>query len=209
MARIVAHFRPLSARRLLILGLGAWLLGLSAVAEAQTSYTGKLLVASEDMPDSRFAETVIYICRHDENGAFGLILNRPAGEMTLAKVMESLKLGNPGDAKGSIEVRQGGPVELGNVYVLHSDDFTSKGTICHADGVAVSSSPDVLQALADGHGPKHAVMILGYAGWEPDQLDDEIAQGGWDVVTADPKILFETPTDTVWRRARERRSLDL
>jgi putative transcriptional regulator len=208
MALIVAHFRPLSARRLLILGLGAWLLGLSPVAQAQTSYTGKLLVASEDMPDSRFAETVIYICRHDEDGAFGLVLNQPAGEMTLAKVMESLKLGNPGATK-MIEVRQGGPVEVGNVYVLHSDDFSSKGTICRADGAAVSSSPDVLQALAAGHGPKHAIMVLGYAGWEPDQLDDEIAEGGWDVVPADPKILFEVQADEIWRRARERRSLDL
>lgn len=179
------------------------------VSTAETSYIGKLLVASPDMPDLRFAEAVIYICRHDDNGTFGLVLNRPTGSMPLANLMDSLKLDGSRDAHGSIEVRRGGPVDTGNVYVLHSDDFASKGAICQDGGAAVSSSPDVVQALAGGRGPARAVLLLGYAGWEPDQLEGEIAQGGWDVVAADAKFLFDTRPEDMWRRARERRSLDL
>lgn len=184
-------------------------LSLSPVAAAQTSHVGKLVVASADMPDSRFAEAVIFVCRHDDNGTFGLVLNRPAGTMALAELMDTLKLDRAAEAKGSIEVRRGGPVEPGTVYVLHSDDFASKGAICHDGGAAVSSSPDVLEALASERGPHNALLVLGYAGWEPGQLDDEIKQGGWDVVSSDANFLFDTRPEDMWRRARARRSLDL
>jgi putative transcriptional regulator len=196
-------------RRLLVLALVCAAASVPTVSTAETPSAGKLLVASPDMPDPRFAEAVIYICRHDDNGTFGLVLNRPTGSMPLAKLMDSLKLDGGRDATGAIEVRRGGPVEVGAVHVLHSDDFASKGAICQNGGATVSSSPDVLQALAAGRGPAHALLLLGYAGWEPDQLDDEISQGGWDVVPADASFLFDTPPEEMWRRARERRSLDL
>lgn len=208
-SRLVDLLMEFCVRRLSILVVASAALAFSTVAEAQTSYGGKLLVASPDMPDSRFAEAVIYVCRHDDGGTFGLVLNRPSGSMPLAKLMASLGMDRAAEAQGSIEVRRGGPVDVGTVYLLHSADFSSKGEICRSAEASVSSSPDVLQALASGGGPVRTMLFLGYAGWEPDQLEDEIAHGGWDVVSADAKFVFDTAAEDMWRRARERRSLDL
>lgn len=161
------------------------------------------------MPDPRFAETVIYICRHDANGAFGVVLNRHLGLMPLAKLFESFGLKRAQEAKGSLEVRRGGPVEVSRAYILHTDDMDSALPVCQGDGVAVSGGTDVVQAIGEGRGPEQSVLFLGYSGWGPGQLDGEVAQGGWDIVPADRETLFDTDLDTLWRRARERRGLDL
>ena len=187
----------------------AWSWDVTSAADSQSTLAGYLLVASPDMPDPRFAETVVYMCRHDAEGAFGLVLNRPAGDMALSRVLESFKVEKAEEAQGMIEVRRGGPVEGNRGYVMHSDDFKANGSICRDDGVAVSASIDVLRAMAAGQGPERAILFLGYAGWAPGQLDDEVAQDGWVVVPSDAKMLLDRDVTGLWRRAMTRRGIDL
>ena len=187
----------------------AWSWDVTSAADSQSTLAGYLLVASPDMPDPRFAETVVYMCRHDAEGAFGLVLNRPAGDMALSRVLESFKVEKAEEAQGMIEVRRGGPVEGNRGYVMHSDDFKAHGSICRDDGVAVSASIDVLRAMAAGQGPERAILFLGYAGWAPGQLDDEVAQDGWVVVPSDAKMLLDRDVTGLWRRAMTRRGIDL
>ncbi len=137
-------------------------------------------------------------------GGFGF-----PGDMALSRVLESFKVEKAEEAQGTIEVRRGGPVEGNRGYLMHSDDFNAHGAICRDDGVAVSASTDVLRAMAAGRGPERAILFLGYAGWAPGQLDEEVAQGGWVVVQSDAGMLLDRDVTGLWRRAMMRRGIDL
>ena len=186
----------------------AWIMSPASATEGR-SLAGKLVVASEGMADPRFAQTVIFICRHDSDGAFGLVLNQPLGEMKLAQALKSFHVDTAQNAKGTIEVRHGGPVEGDHGYVLHSDEFTAHGAVCREHGAAVSASLDVLKALGAGKGPKRAILFLGYAGWGPGQLDAEVERKDWVVVPADAKSVFDPDLDGMWKRDMNRRGVDL
>jgi putative transcriptional regulator len=161
------------------------------------------------MGDPRFAGSVIYVCIDEEKGAFGLVLNKPAGDMTLDKVLEIFKLKIPVTAPDKVEVRLGGPVEQDRGYIVHSDDFTSRGALCHDNGIEVTASRDVLEAMAAGRGPGRTVLFIGYAGWGPGQLASEISDGDWEAVPADPRLVLEGDLSTLWSRAMKRRGTDL
>jgi putative transcriptional regulator len=188
--------------------LSALLLAASHSAHAG-DHTGQLLVATPEMGDPRFAGAVIYVCIDEEKGAFGLVLNKPAGDMTLDKVMELFKLKIPVSAPDKVEVRLGGPVEQDRGYLVHSDDFTSRGALCHENGIEVTASRDVLEAMAAGKGPGRTVLFIGYAGWGPGQLASEISDGDWEAVPADPRLVLEGDLSTLWSRAMKRRGTDL
>ncbi len=178
-------------------------------APAKTSLAGKLLVASKRMRDPNFAETVIYVCRHDASGAFGLMLNRAAGELKLADVLRSFRIEPGAGTAGVLALRRGGPVQPDAGFILHSSDFRAGTSLCRNGGLAVSSGREVLDAFAAGKRPQNSVLFLGYSGWGAGQLEQELGRKDWITVPADAAIVFGPETKTMWRRALLRRGIDL
>ena len=173
-----------------------------------TFHKGKLLVASPDILDPRFTKTVIYICRHNYSGAFGLVLNRPAGKIELSKLMNSLGVKNT-DIKGEVQIRLGGPVDVELGFLMYPDEAFKDEQICNSHGVAVTNSEKVMKSLGSADGPKKAVLFFGYTGWGPGQLESEIARKDWVTVPTDQSILFDRDFKGVWKRARTKYGIEL
>ncbi len=172
------------------------------------STTGQLLVAARSMPDSRFARTVIYMVRHDESGAMGLVINRPMGEVPFDSLLEGLGI-DADHAEGTIRVHYGGPVEYGQGFVLHSPEYTVEGTLVVDDGLALTSKADIVRDIAAGAGPRQSLVAFGYAGSAPGQLDSEMARDDWIAVPADAALVFDDEYHDKWRRALALRGVDL
>lgn len=172
------------------------------------SLSGRLLVALPTLSDPRFTRTVIYMVKHDGRGATGLILNRPLGDVPIAVLLKQTGLPDAG-AAGSVKLHVGGPVEPTRISVLHSDDYQGPETILLAGGLALTSQPDILRAIAAGKGPRRAHFNVGFAGWGPGQLEGEIAGGYWVTVPSDDAILFDGAYETKWDRAMAKRRIDL
>ncbi|MEI7608675.1 MAG: YqgE/AlgH family protein [Rhodospirillaceae bacterium] len=162
--------------------------------------TGQLLIAMPAMPDARFQRTVVYVCAHNAEGAMGLVINRLFGSITFASLLEQLDI-QPSKPTEDYRVHYGGPVESGRGLVLHSTDFVREGTMMVDDEVALTATIDILRAIADGRGPKHSLLALGYAGWGPGQLDAEMQANGWLTVDSDQALMFDADLDTKWERA--------
>jgi putative transcriptional regulator len=162
--------------------------------------TGKLLVAHPDMGDPRFRRTVVFMARHDENGAFGLVVNRFLGRAKLARILEEMGA-DPEDIEGEIRIHYGGPVEPKRGAVLHSTDYEPHPLIVVNKKYAVTMSAEILKAMARGEGPERSLLVLGYAGWAKGQLEGELKKGGWVVAPADEGILFDEDYETKWERA--------
>jgi putative transcriptional regulator len=177
-------------------------------AEEERFLTGQLLVATPEMPDPRFAETVLYMIKHDEHGAVGLVVNRPVAKGPIADVLKSLGVETEG-AGGEITLHYGGPVEPGKGFILHSDDYVLDSTTKIKDGIAVTTDPELLRALSLGKGPRRTLLALGYAGWAPGQLEAEIKANGWFSIPADAELIFGADAEKKWERAMERRRIKL
>ncbi|MDE0379156.1 MAG: YqgE/AlgH family protein [Rhodospirillales bacterium] len=198
-------------RLLQALGLIAFLAagaatGAIAGAAQAASLAGKVLVAHEGMPDPRFEETVIYLVNHDETGAFGLVVNKPRAAGPIATLLDQLGIdaGEYGDGvQGSVILHYGGPVEPERGFVLHSADYDVDGTRQLTRGVALTDSPEVLVDIGLGRGPRRSLVIFGYSGWGPLQLEGELARGDWKVVDADADLVLGTDHEDKWRRALE------
>lgn len=162
--------------------------------------TGQLLVATPRMGDPRFSHTVIYVIAHDRDGAMGVVVNRMIGEGPLKNLLEVFGV-DAGRAQGSARLHYGGPVEQGRGLVLHSADYKGPSTTVVDDGVALSTGLDVLNALAADQGPKLRLLIIGYAGWAPGQLEGEIARDDWRTAPAEESLIFGDDVGTVWERA--------
>jgi putative transcriptional regulator len=165
----------------------------------------QFLIAMPGMKDERFARSVIYLCAHSEEGAMGLIVNQPQ-EMffpdllvQLGVIDESQAIRLPQKMQDFL-VRNGGPVDRSRGFVLHSDDFTVESTMVVSGEVCLTATVDILRAITDGDGPRHALMALGYAGWGAGQLEHEIADNGWLTCPASLDLLFNTPIDRVYER---------
>ena len=172
--------------------------------------TGQLLVATPDMGDPRFAETVIYMVSHDADGAMGLVVNRVLGTGPLGLLLETLEIDIEADPDlGEVRLLFGGPVEPERGFVLHSDDFEGESTRIVANGIAVSFGTDALAAMAQGAGPRRSLVLLGYAGWGPGQLESELARADWLVVPAEKALVFSDDPASVWERARESYGIEL
>lgn len=163
--------------------------------------TGQLLVAMPGMGDPRFAHAVIFIADHSDKGAMGLIVNKPATDVSVSDVLDSIDAGtDPADCE--LPVHMGGPVETGRGFVLHSDEYQSTmQTMRMGEGFAVTATQDILDDIAAGQGPARAMLMLGYAGWGPDQLESEIAQNGWLTCAATRETVFELPNEEKWSAA--------
>jgi len=172
------------------------------------SLAGRLLVATEALRDPRFARTVIYMVRHTEGGALGLVVNIPMGDAPFERALEPFGLEVP-PGSGKVRVYYGGPVESQRGFVLHTPDWKGEGTLVIDAHFALSEDPKVLQAMAQGGGPRRALFCLGYAGWAPGQLDAELGRGSWGIAPADEKLVFDEDPKTKWIEATARRLLDL
>lgn len=169
--------------------------------------TGMLLVAMPSMTDPRFARSVIYLCAHSPDGAMGLVVNQLAGNITFPTVIGQLGI-VAGEAGADTPVHVGGPVETSRGFVLHSADYVQESTLVIDERFALTATIDVLRAIAEGNGPSHRVLALGYAGWSAGQLDQEIQDNGWLVAPADPEIVFGRDNDGKWRRALRKIGVD-
>ncbi|PWC32338.1 YqgE/AlgH family protein [Azospirillum sp. TSO35-2] len=164
------------------------------------SLTGQLLIAMPGMEDPRFQRTVIYVCAHNEDGAMGLVVNRLFGSITFEDLLEQLDMNIPQPAN-NLPVHYGGPVESGRGFVLHSTDYVRDGTLVVNDDVALTATIDILRAISEDRGPRRNLLLLGYAGWGPGQLDAEFQANGWLNVPCDEQLLFDTDLDAKWERA--------
>lgn len=170
--------------------------------------TGKLLVAMPGMGDPRFAHAVIFVADHSDKGAMGLIVNKPAADMALSDVLDQIETPTAA-ARRDLVVHIGGPVETGRGFVLHSDEYRSAmQTMKVAGGFALTATLDVLEDIAAGKGPAQAQLMLGYAGWGPDQLEGEIAQNGWLTCDATLEMVFDLPDEDKWVAALRSLGID-
>lgn len=176
---------------------------------------GQLLVAMPSMPDERFARTVIYMCAHSEEGAMGIVINKRSKSLTFPELLVQLKVIDqkaairlPPEVEG-VQVLRGGPMESGRGFVLHSDDFNSgDSTVAIDKGVCLTATLDILRAIADGVGPHHAALALGYASWGPGQLESELLHNGWLTGPADPALIFDPAHDDKYNRALRAMGVD-
>ena len=169
----------------------------------QIDLTGKLLIAMPGMGDPRFAHAVIYICAHSEDGAMGLMINKPTDDLRLRDLLEQLSIKSTPDTR-DIKVHFGGPVEHGRGFVLHDYGYHSSiSTLDVNEDFAMTATLDILEDLAEGRGPGKALMALGYAGWGPGQLEAEISENGWLTCEADHDLVFQTSDTQKWEKALE------
>jgi len=169
---------------------------------------GKILIAMPSMLDPRFEHSVILLCSHSEQGAMGLIVNKPNRDIKLSDVLDQLEIPGASDAQ-EMTVHFGGPVETGRGFVLHTDDYTSSlHTLSVPGGFGMTATLDILEEIAQGAGPKHAIMTLGYAGWGPGQLEKEIGQNAWLTGDASPNLVFQVPGPQMWAAALESLGID-
>ncbi|HET9146856.1 MAG TPA: YqgE/AlgH family protein [Acetobacteraceae bacterium] len=169
--------------------------------------TGQLLIAMPSMLDSRFTQTVVYVCAYSEEGAMGIVLNRPLARPRFSELIKKFGISATPPAR-QIRLCAGGPVDHGRGFVLHTSDWETDGTLRIDEERALTSSLDVLKVVAEGGGPRECVLALGYAGWEPGQLDLEIHQNTWLTAPADDAILFDSGYETKWRRALAKLGID-
>ncbi|MEL6915300.1 MAG: YqgE/AlgH family protein [Pseudomonadota bacterium] len=158
-----------------------------------TDLTGQLLIAMPGMSDPRFDRAVIFMCAHSDDGAMGLIVNKPAEDVRFSDLLEQLEIPDD-DAGRDIRVLFGGPVEHGRGFVLHSADYVANDSTLQVDGVegtiGMTATLDILEDIARGEGPEASVLALGYAGWGPGQIEGEIAANGWLTCPATSDFVF-------------------
>ncbi|MBY0431495.1 MAG: YqgE/AlgH family protein [Rhodospirillales bacterium] len=161
---------------------------------------GQMLIAMPTMRDPRFVRTVIYICAHTAEGAMGLVVNRRLEALTFPDLLDQLGI-EPTTYCDPIRIHFGGPVEAGRGFVLHSTDYIQDTTMMVDENVALTATVDVLKAIAEGRGPRHSMLALGYAGWSPGQLDSEIRENVWLVGNADDNLLYGENIERKWEQA--------
>jgi putative transcriptional regulator len=170
--------------------------------------TNQFLIAMPAMTDANFAQTVTFIWEHNEDGALGIVINRPL-QMRLADVFEQLKMPANTSPLGHQPVMQGGPVQTDRGFVVHYAGGKWEHTRQVSSRIQVTTSPDILNAMAQGTGPETALVALGYAGWSAGQLENELIQNAWLTVPCDERILFDTPYDQRWHAAGRLLGIDL
>lgn len=169
---------------------------------------GKMLIAMPTIGDPRFEKTLIYLCAHGDEGAMGIVVNKPSPSIRFPELLSQLKIkeeASPfgeGGSASSLPVLYGGPVESGRGFVLHTHDyFGDDSTMPISGSIAMTATLDILRAIAKGRGPDRAMLALGYAGWAPGQLELEIQQNGWLHCDADDELVFGSDLDGKYDRA--------
>lgn len=169
---------------------------------------GKLLIAMPSMGDPRFAHSVIYVCAHSPEGAMGLIVNKPAPDLDFTELLGQLGITAERPIEG-VDVHYGGPVEHGRGFVLHSRDYPAgESTLAVNDDFGMTATLDILEDISLGVGPRDCLLALGYSGWGPGQLEDEIRDNGWLICDADPELVFAADHGDKWKLAMDRIGID-
>jgi putative transcriptional regulator len=177
---------------------------------------GQMLIAMPAMMDERFARSLIYICAHSSEGAMGIVVNHPAPNINFSDLLTKLdvvpkaeRIELPRRADG-VKVMRGGPVETERGFVLHSADFfIDNSTLPIAEDICLTATIDILKAIARGEGPASAILALGYAGWAPGQLENEIQSNGWLHCAADSDLVFGADTGGKDEKALKKIGIDL
>jgi putative transcriptional regulator len=156
--------------------------------------TNHFLIAMPNMADPNFSKTLTYICEHNENGALGLVVNRP-GEITLGTLLGRADITLDNDKWKTVPIYQGGPVQTDRGFVLHQPVGSWQSTLAVNDVAGLTTSRDVLLSMVAGKGPEKMLVALGYAGWAAGQLEQEIKQNGWLTVEADLDVVFDLPPE--------------
>ncbi|MEW5735123.1 MAG: YqgE/AlgH family protein [Thermodesulfobacteriota bacterium] len=174
----------------------------------EDSLAGQFLIAMPSLDDPNFSTTVTYLCVHNPGGAFGLVVNRvlPGGQ--ISAIMRELDIEYKEEA-GEAPIHLGGPVHPGHVFVLHGAPLEWEASMLVSPTVAMTSSRDVLEAIARSEGPESFILVLGCAGWGPGQLEQELAENSWLTCPASDEILFSTPVDERWDKAARKLGIDL
>lgn len=176
--------------------------------KTENSFKNHFLIAMPTLEDPNFAQTITYVCEHNDDGAMGIVVNRPNG-LSVAQIFEHLDIQPVDDRFDEQQVLRGGPVQTERGFVLHRDKREWDSTIEVQDGIYLSTSKEILQAMAEGRGPDNALIALGYAGWSAGQLDEEMANNAWLSVPASEHILFDIPFEQRWHAAARLLGVDL
>lgn len=168
----------------------------------------QFLIAMPALQDPNFFRGVTYLCEHNEDGAMGIMVNRPL-DIDMGEVLKQMEIETHIEAVRSQPVFLGGPVQCERGFVLHKPHGSWDVTLRITDDIGVTSSRDILEALASGEGPDHTLIALGYAGWGPGQLEQEMADNTWINVPADDRIFFETAFDRRWEAAAAITGIDI
>jgi putative transcriptional regulator len=156
--------------------------------------THHFLIAMPSMVDPNFAKSLTYICEHNDQGALGVVVNRPI-DMTLGNLFEQIEIPLRDAACGRLPVYFGGPVQVDRGFVLHRPPGEWQSTLSINAQLGLTTSRDILQAVAEGRGPERILVSLGYAGWAPGQLEQELTQNAWLTVGASLEVIFELPAE--------------
>ena len=176
------------------------------VDSAPTNFTSHFLIAMPSLRDALFGRSVVFMCEHSERGALGLVINKPS-DILLSRLFEKVDLQMGRDDLAQTPVFQGGPVQTERGFVLHEAIEVAGGESVYAStlaipgGLEMTTSKDVLEAMASGAGPRKVFVSLGYASWGEGQLESEITENSWLTVEADPQVIFDTPVEQRYDRA--------
>ena len=165
-----------------------------------SNFTNQFLIAMPSLRDPNFSQTVTYICAHNEDGAMGLVINRPAN-CDLGEILAQMEMKPDDQSISKIPVYQGGPVHTDRGFVLHEPNNEWDSSINVSEFLNVTTSRDILHAIAESAGPQNYLIALGYAGWSAGQLEEEIKENAWLNVCADLDIIFNTPCELRWSSA--------
>ncbi|MFC1480856.1 YqgE/AlgH family protein [Candidatus Neomarinimicrobiota bacterium] len=173
------------------------------------SLTDHLLISMPHLNDIFFDKTVIYLCAHDSSGAMGMVINRPLMSAQVAEILEALDLGDDGANANIREIYYGGPVQPSLGFVLHSPEYALESTEQISKAVALSTSLEVIRDIQYGTGPAFYRFTLGYAGWGPEQLEREIANGDWLLIPAESDIIFKKPDHIKWEESARQFGIEI
>jgi putative transcriptional regulator len=176
--------------------------------DASQFLTNHFLIAMPQLADPNFFHTVTYICEHNSDGALGIVINRPM-DVRLGEVFEHMGVQATDAHSAELPVYMGGPVQRERGFVLHEPPGEWEATLQITEALSVTTSRDILDAIAQGAGPKRALIALGYAGWAAGQLEQEIANNAWLSGPADPRVLFDVPDEQRWQAAASLLGVDL
>jgi putative transcriptional regulator len=204
----ISVFRSSPAAAVLLAAGAAWLAPVATDPPKVASLTGQLLIAAPTIGDPRFAHTVILMVRHDADGALGIVINRPVEERSIASLLEA-----PGEdvsgISGSVRIFAGGPVQPELGFVVHSAEYRLDETLDVDGRVAMTANRQILRDIGRNRGPAKSLFALGYAGWGPGQLENELARHDWFTTPEEPRLIFDDDRANLWEDAMARRTRDL